>query len=242
MGKSRLNASLASRLSMTSGLRSSAMTAGASINKRLSLDDARLKLNTKNTSLKTIKSSSSIRDARELLQKNQKQKEIIKTIINNDSTVNRSSRAILTTKKQTTTGEPLMIVTGLANVRKEGDRLKIVRKPEHKVISDGRNTVVVLKNNTAAAAGAAKSTRHIDDHDDVDETRFDPTNVAPIKIRIDNDHRLSSSVRVAKTREPQEPLFVNKSTKRYSSAAHNDYESMDYDDYEQDRTVTARLG
>lgn len=185
---------------------------------RLSLDrsngvakgyDARFKLN-KRSSLGSSVPSSKIRralthDARELLQNRQQQPAGVPSSF---KPRNRAST------------DPVVIVTGLSNVRKDGGKLRVVGRPPpagKTVISDGRNTLVTLQNTNALTASKNNKMRYhendnmndVDVDDDITTESIDLSNqhvarrdgkfnnhdkeFKAIKVMFDNDRVNSSS-------------------------------------------------
>lgn len=131
--------------------------------------DARLKLQAKNSGIglakKPVSSSSSsarlaasmyVKDARQLL--TSKSNRTSNSGRLTSSTATSSSSTTRNGRSSTSTGGgggggPIMIVTGLANIRKDGNKLRVIQRPppiDKSVISDGRNTLVTLRNNEAA--------------------------------------------------------------------------------------------
>ena len=55
--------------------------------------------------------------------------------------------------------EPLMIITGLDNVRRDGNRVKVVSRPnpEKTVVMDGKRTLITLRNTNAKTSSPSKS-------------------------------------------------------------------------------------
>jgi hypothetical protein len=116
---------------------------------------------------------------------------------------------------------PMVIVTGLGNVKKDGDRLQIVNKPkkDHLVIADGLNTIVTLKNNQKLLK---ESHGHINNDDDsIISKNTIENDLKQIQIRIDNEYSNKNT------------SFINKKH-AYSNIpgiANNDEMDIDYNYY-----------
>ncbi|CAF0981542.1 unnamed protein product [Brachionus calyciflorus] len=143
-------------------------------------------------------------DARNLLNKKQ-QKDQLKQILNISS---RSESYISKSKK-----DPLVIITGLGNVRKDSSGIKVIKSPEHRVITKGSNTMITVKNNS--------SNHEINIKNDRDSKK---SSYEPIKISIDNDLAL-------KGRDSfQKELHIRKSSLRYHENDNYDRdEQMDFE-------------
>ena len=99
--------------------------------------------------------------------------------------------------------EPVVIVTGLGNIRKKGDKIEVVKKrnSQHQVLSNGVSTLVTVDNDLARQSrsktnGKSRRDNTDDDEDgggDADEEYLNgrPSsnlkNLAPLKIRVEND-------------------------------------------------------
>jgi hypothetical protein len=144
--------------------------------------DARLHLNSQQR-LSTVRNGSKIelftkrtttttpRDARQLLLNRQQQgqiKNMIKKQVSSDHEASAFSlrRAVNQDRKQRMS-EPLIIVTGLGNVRKEGNKLKVIKKPlddnKHTIVSDGVNTLITLNNERAYKSDGKYNQRYSED-------------------------------------------------------------------------------
>lgn len=146
--------------------------------------DARLKLNRKQT------------DARQFLNKKKH---------------NEKVRDIVTKNKRL---GPNVIVTGLGNVRKDSSGIRVIKPPDHRVITKGLNTLITVKNTGAEETNEPN-------------LNMSATSLEPIKIQIDNNL-------VRKRREsPKKELLIRKSV-------HNlEDEEMDYESEE--KGIKSRL-
>jgi hypothetical protein len=172
--------------------------------------DARVKLLQKSGS-RVGKAASSL-DARQLLLKKQP-KARVRSLLTDAKEAPRKSKA-----------DPLVIVTGLGNVRKENGKLKVFKSSssDHFVVDDRGNTVVTLRNERAMASD--------DDEGLISIDRSSSAKFKPIRIRIDNN--LAKKAQPVRARQPQpaKPLEINKSG-MYSSRMGSGYdEGMDYEE------------
>ncbi|RNA02758.1 polymerase delta-interacting [Brachionus plicatilis] len=147
--------------------------------------DARLKLNRKQN------------DARQFLNKKQK---------------NEIFREVVT--KNPKSNDQIVIVTGLGNVRKDSSGIRVIKPPNHRVITKGLNTLITVNNTDIK-------------QDDEEDLNINTSSLQPIKIQIDND-----LVRRRKE-SPQKEILIRKGTHSYED------ESMDYEPEE--RSIKSRL-
>ena len=158
---------------------------------RLSLDtklatgsyDARFKLNKRGGG--HVKSRSVTRDARELLNSRKKRQAVAPSIRGRSAT------------------DPLMIVTGLDNVRRGPDhRMRVVSRPpppDKTVVSDGRNTIVTLRNTNAISMDKMKFYEDSDASVQVKDSRREESSsgsVARRSGRIDNHDEEFKAIKV----------------------------------------------
>lgn len=98
--------------------------------------------------------------------------------------------------------EPVVIVTGLGNIRKKGDKIEVVNSTrqfakQHQVLSNGVSTLVTVDNDLARqrsrnkAARNGKQQEEDEDEEEADylkgRTTSNLKNLAPLKIRVEND-------------------------------------------------------
>ena len=174
--------------------------------------DARVKLLQKNGAKITKPNL----DARQLLLKKQ-QKARVRSMLIDKETPKKSK-------------DPLVIVTGLGNVRKENGKLKVLKSSDHYVVDDRGNTVVTLKNDKALVSDDEEGMLSID--------RSSNAKFKPIRIRIDNNlaKKKAQPVR-AHQPQPAKPLEINKSS-LYSSRLGSGYdEGMDYEEVPQAKST-----
>lgn len=145
-------------------------------NKNISRFDARLKLLGKKDILRNEYDLAS-KEYKHQNQRDNRNQFNKKTSLNNDSS-----------------NGPIVIVTGLGNVRKDGDRLQIVKKSltDHLVIADGPNTIVTLKNNQTKLDESRRYTEKIY-NDKTYSDRMSGSDLKQIQIRVDNEYSSKSS-------------------------------------------------
>lgn len=167
--------------------------------------DARLKLLNKQNNNKNYLNKL---DARELLLKKQQKEQIQNLLVEPNRHIRTNSVVNKSGKK-----EPLIIVTGLANVRKEGSKLKVV-KSDHKVVSDGVNTIVTVRNNLAD-----KNEKFREKEPELLQSNSN-FKFRPIKIQIENDNlksRLNRSFQEDQEEEEADSYSLSKSKVFYNS-------------------------
>lgn len=117
-------------------------------------------------------------DARQMLIKKQQKKELSLSMMNE-----HDNRSLV---------EPVMIVTGLANVKKEGDKLTVVKK-DHLVVVKGNSTLVTLTN-TNTLNSNQKRLANDDDIIGLDNSLNRSPGFKPIRIQIENDLKIRPSL------------------------------------------------
>lgn len=169
------------------------------------IDESRLRFNSKPFNFKPdvrhklnqIKTPKII-DARDLLRNRQQQQQRHHLETDDNSLI------------KTTNGkkEPIVIVTGLGNVRHEGDSVRVLKRTEsrgsssHHVVSDGVNTFVTLTNDLVLNKPKNKNDYDILHGDNVkssSQTRTSNKSYEPIRIKITNSNYKDTNTKESST-------------------------------------------
>jgi hypothetical protein len=159
--------------------------------------------------------------------------------------------------------EPLVIVTGLGNIKKNGDSFKTLKKfidpsklsenNDHFVISNGSNTLITLNNDNYVNSESKNNSSKKDDELKISK------NYEPIKIKITNSNYVPSTTksttnmfdeclvdadltqnlhRQQNTIGLSKNLTVKENSHKYYP---KDEESMDYDNYDYENRYSQRV-
>jgi hypothetical protein len=119
---------------------------------------------------------------------------------------------------------PAVIITGLGNIKKDGDRLKVIKKSviSKLVIADGLNTIVTLKNNQTMLKESHDCI--ISDNDNIISKKTIGNDLKQIQIRIDNEYSIKNSGFINKKKNN------SKNSKIISDNSNNSEVHMDCND------------
>lgn len=181
-------------------------------------DQSRLEFANKDARLKLDVNKTKILDARDILNKKKpKRIDLPHSIKLNEDTDRK---------------EPIVIVTGLGNVRRNGDKLQVVKRNDanergsHHVVSDGLNTFVTLTNDLARSG--RPQTRSNDSIRDTSRS-IGIKNFEPIRIKITNSNY--NSTNTIETPKATSNLFSNSNTFSFNtiSRSTSSTEAMDFE-------------
>jgi len=133
--------------------------------------------------------------------------------------------------------EPLVIVTGLGNVRKEGDSLRMIKTKsrdsnEHVVISNGTNTLITLNNDNYIAvnsdrSNSSSSANHAGRVNEIKNSAYEP-----IKIKItNNNYKPAASPPMVITKNHMDSHTVHSNEKYQSSAVNKSSSNSSFNTY-----------
>ena len=133
--------------------------------------------------------------------------------------------------------EPLVIVTGLGNVRKEGDSLRMIKAKsrdsnDHVVISNGTNTLITLNNDSYVERDSDRSNRSSSANHTRRESESKNSAYEPIKIKItNNNYKPAASPPMIITKNHMDSHTVHSNGKYQSSVVNKSSTNSSFNTY-----------